>query len=296
MRFFPLFVAVGLASGALGAINATLDSGRTCGTVSTDEFVSLAETSFASKLELDPEPEAKSSGHGTFGSVELKVYWHVIASGKTKKKGYVPKSQVTRNIQAINRHYAKSGISFKLVSLNYTINQKWFKNAANAINNTEQYEMKKELRKGGPADINIYTVGFLSDEGEGTLGYATFPSQYADNPQDDGVVILFSTLPGGSTEKYNEGKTLTHELGHWLGLYHTFQGGCEGPGDFVGDTPPEKIPGTGCAYGRDTCPGGGKDPIHNFMDYSFDSCLNEFTSGQFKRIKQQIRLYRGIKF
>ncbi|CAE6496136.1 unnamed protein product [Rhizoctonia solani] len=295
MRLFFLLATFGLTLGALGAANVTLTSGRTCGTVLTEEFISLAETNFASKLESDPEPQAKNSGNGTSGSVTLDVYWHVIAADKTKKKGYIPKSQVSRNIHAINKHYAKSGISFKLVSLEHTINRKWFNNVANTGNNTEQNEMKKQLRKGGPADINVYTVGFNSDEGDGSLGYATFPSTYTSDPQDDGVVILFSTVPGGFTMGYNEGKTLTHELGHWLGLYHTFQGGCEGSGDFVSDTPPESVPGTGCAYGRDTCPGGGKDPIHNFMDYSLDSCMNEFTPGQIKRIKQQIRLYRGIK-
>ncbi|CAE6416562.1 unnamed protein product [Rhizoctonia solani] len=293
MRLSPLLITFGLVSGVLGVINVTA---RTCGTVPTEEFISLAETNFASKLELDPEPEANNSANGTSGSVTLDIYWHVIAADKTKKKGYVPKSQITGNIHAVNKHYAKSGISFKLASLEYTINKKWFESVANANNNTEQDEMKKKLHKGGPADINVYTVGFLSDEAEGTLGYATFPSQYTAKPQNDGVVILFSTLPGGSTIGYNEGKTLTHELGHWLGLYHTFQGGCKGSGDFVSDTPPEKIPGIGCAYGRDTCPGGGKDPIHNFMDYSLDSCMDEFTPGQFKRIKQQLRLYRGIKF
>jgi hypothetical protein len=121
--------------------------------------------------------------------------------------------------------------------------------------------MKSLLHKGGAADLNIYSVGFNGGPGKGLLGYATFPSSYAVNKTDDGVVIQYRTVPGGSYPNFNEGKTLSHELGHWLGLYHTFQGdSCDGDGDYVGDTPPEAMLTSGCPTGKDTCPGGGVDP------------------------------------
>lgn len=121
--------------------------------------------------------------------------------------------------------------------------------------------MKNLLHKGGPADLNVYSVGFNGGPGKGLLGYATFPSSYEGNPNDDGVVIKYSTVPGGTRPDFNQGKTLTHEMGHWLGLYHTFQGdSCEGAGDYVSDTPQELTPTYGCEVGKDTCPGGGPDP------------------------------------
>jgi Pregnancy-associated plasma protein-A len=102
--------------------------------------------------------------------------------------------------------------------------------------------MKSTLRTGGKADLNVYTVGFTSVTPSGLLGYATIPFWSLFNLKDDGVVIRFAALPGGGLEHYNIGHTLTHETGHWLGLYHTFQGGCVGSGDQVSDTPAEATP------------------------------------------------------
>ena len=157
----------------------------------------------------------------------------------------------------MNEDYAGTGLTFKLVSTTRTKNPKWFKNVG--PDTPEQKAMKKQLRRGGPNVLNIFTVSFDNEASDGLLGYATFPSDYRNNPKDDGVVVRYSTLPGGAEAPANLGRTTTHEVGHWVGLYHTFEGGCKGKGDYVSDTPPEAEAAYGCPTKRDTCGSKGLD-------------------------------------
>ena len=136
------------------------------------------------------------------------------------------------------------------------MNAGWFKAAAPST--SEQTAMKKKLRSGGPGVLNVFTVSF--DTTDGLLGYSEFPASYHDDPTNDGVTLRYSTLPGGTYTRFNLGRTATHEVGHWVGLYHTFEGGCDGQGDHVSDTPPEATPASGCPSKRDTCkPNAGLD-------------------------------------
>jgi hypothetical protein len=105
------------------------------------------------------------------------------------------------------------------------------------------------------------------------------------------VVILFSSLPADPPFRTTK-DTATHEVGHWMGLYHTFQGGCSRRNDRIPDTPAERTSAFGCPVGRDTCASAGLDPITNFMDYTDDACMVQFTTGQDSRMDGAFTIFR----
>jgi hypothetical protein len=283
--FFSLLT---LAASVLTTSNQTVAGLRShCGTAEISMKVAL-EREVATFAKLAKIASTSRRSDEPF-SRQINVYFHEINENEKSFNGRLTDGQISKQIDVLNLGLSGSGISFKLASTDRTTNSDWFNSAS--IGTAEQTEMKKALRKGGEGDLNIYTVGFGDT---GLLGYATFPEVYDSNPTDDGVVLLYSTLPGGNATPFNLGKTLTHEVGHWLGLYHTFQGGCSGDGDFVSDTPAEALPSDGsCSTTRDSCPGNsGLDPLSNYMNYSEDACMTDFTAGQIKRMQSQLIAYR----
>ena len=216
----------------------------------------------------------------------INVYFHVINKGSGIANGDILTTQITDQIAVLNAAYGGTGWSFDLVSTDRTTNAAWY---TMGYGSAAESAAKAALRKGTADDLNIYTANL----GGGLLGWATFPSSYASNPLNDGVVILFSSVPGGTAAPYNLGDTATHEVGHWMGLYHTFQGGCSRQNDLVADTPAEGSPAYGCPVGRNTCKTlAGNDPITNFMDYTDDACMFQFTPGQDARMDTQFTAYR----
>lgn len=236
--------------------------------------------------EFREDPSALAAA-GTLTGGVIPVYFHVINTGSGIANGDVPTTQIQDQIDVLNAAYASTGWSFQLMAVTRTTNSAWFTAGPGTA---DEAAMKAALRQGTAEDLNIYS----SSPGGSLLGWATFPSSYASRPKDDGVVLLYSSLPGGSAAPYNLGDTATHEVGHWMGLYHTFQGGCSDKrGDFVKDTPAEKSAAYDCPTGRDSCPRlPGLDPIENFMDYTDDACMFRFTVGQDARMDAMYTTYR----
>jgi hypothetical protein len=253
-----------------------------------------ASTQAAIEQDIAVTQSTQGVGAPKLGSISVPVYVHVITT--TSGVGDVS-SLVPRQISVLNKAYGSAGVKFDLVSVDVTANDAWY---TVGIGSKEEKAMKSALRRGGANALNLYTA----DLGGGLLGWATFPKSYNGQPADDGVVVLNQSLPGGNAEfasatepdgklSYNLGDTGTHEVGHWMGLYHTFQGACSESGDKVDDTPAEAAPQFYCIE-RDSCPTrSGIDPIHNFMDYVDDACMNQFSGGQQSRMRDQWATYRG---
>jgi hypothetical protein len=220
------------------------------------------------------------------GSVTVPVYFHVINNGATLALGNVPQSQIDTQISVLNTAYAGTPFKFTLAKVDRTTNASWY---VMSPGSTAETQAKTALHTAGAESLNLYTA----NPGGGLLGWSTFPWSYKAQPKMDGVVILFSSLPGGSSTPYDEGDTATHEIGHWQGLYHTFQGSCSADNDSVDDTRAEASAAYGCPVNRDTCPlKSGNDPTSNFMDYVDDDCMFEFTPGQTTRMDQASLLFR----
>jgi hypothetical protein len=261
-----------------------------CGTVHPDEATARLIEDAHERFKASKKPGGGGGGGGEPNPpATINAYVHVITGNGV---GDISDQDVNAQIDVLNDAYngdtggAPTRFQFHLIAITRTDNPTWF-NAGSG--STAERQMKTALRLGGAGDLNIYTT----NAGGNLLGWATFPSSYASNPSYDGVVVLYSSLPGGSEDPYNEGDTGTHEVGHWLGLYHTFQGGCSKQGDYVADTAAERTPAYYCTP-RDTCRGGGLDPIENFMDYTDDACMFEFTAGQASRMDGLAEQYRGL--
>lgn len=286
---------------------AFIDAGRKCSTRHVDDL-EMEEIDNHIKNQRAAAGRAPGGGGGgsaedarlyPSGSITIPVYFHVVYN--SSGTGNISETWLDNQIAALNEHYAgqdapayrsaAANMSFRFIKagVTRTQNDTWYSAAPGSA---AESQMKNALRVGTADDLNFYT-----NSGGGYLGWATFPNNYASQPKMDGVVCYWATLPGSNYAPYNEGDTGTHEVGHWLGLYHTFQGGCSGSGDLVSDTPAERAPTYGCPSANlDTCKNkAGLDPYENFMDYTDDPCMYKFSAGQADRTDTMWSTYRAGK-
>ncbi|MDQ4030230.1 MAG: zinc metalloprotease [Actinomycetota bacterium] len=235
---------------------------------------------------------AEGRGAKNWKTVTVPVWFHVVSDGEI---GNVTQQQIDDQIRIMNLGYsgfyggADQGFRYRLAGVTRTDNAEWFNAGPGS---PAEREMKRALRRGDMGTLNYY-----STTAGPYLGWAYLPGLQEPLQYLDGIVVDWESMFKTSTRyegRFDLGFTAVHEAGHWFGLEHTFYGGCNANGDFVDDTPPMKVPTSGCPEGKDTCTREpGLDPIHNFMDYSDDPCYSELTEGQALRSKDHWLEFRA---
>jgi len=265
--------------------------GRKCGAraMSPAEVETLAEVDALYQAQEAGNMANIPKGPDGIKTYVIPTYVTVVVANDGTGMGDVKDAAIKAQLDALNAAYSKGSDKAGL-RWYYQLMEIKRVTGPDMCDTANEAKMKAMHRKGGKGALNLFITDLSAC---GLLGYSTWPWDLAKGPKVDGVVIHYDTLPViGKYAPYNLGRTAIHEIGHWMGLYHTFQNGCGKGGDMVDDTPYTASPTEGCPRSRDSCSQVGSDPIHNFMDYADDKCMFEFTAGQQERMEMVWSKYR----
>jgi hypothetical protein len=184
------------------------DAGARCSTNDPDE------QEIANTLKIVQDWRKRRSNTRRLGIIEVPLYIHILVPESSTVKKVVSDVQIQDQVNVLNEAFSPE-FQFSLEGVTVKESDDWY---VCQLGGNEK-AMKKELRKGGSDALNLY----ICVPEDGLLGWSTLPSRYSSNPIYDGVVIHAESIPGGGLAPYNLGNTATHEIGHWFGLYHTFQ-------------------------------------------------------------------------
>lgn len=228
-------------------------------------------------------------------ALNIPVAFHVVTDGK---KGKISAQQIAILIENLNWAYRNTPVSFYLYKADTLKNKAWYNNCF--FNTKNQQKLRKRLALDPRYFVNIYSCKLGKPD---WYGVATFPPGYPvpgtpGNTYMQGIAVDPVVL---GSPNFPYGLALAHEVGHYLGLFHTFesafnpgQAGCADPGDFVSDTPSQAFHTFGaCPVGLDSCPSlPGADDIPNLMNYATDECWNHFSPGQANLMVEAIQRFR----
>ncbi|KAK2606209.1 hypothetical protein QQS21_003380 [Conoideocrella luteorostrata] len=249
-----------------------------------------SEELLATLQELGKEEKlSKRDFNNTTTPVKIDVYVNIITRGANDQNNITDQS-LDGAVQILNKDYKDAQVSFNLKKTNRVVNAAW----ARRKNETT---MRKSLRQGDKSALNLYFMELVSDPRGVVIGEATFPDDMLgeDGLSQDGVYFAHDTLPGRTIFNETWHNIFSHEIGHWLGLLHTFHGGCDGMGDAIDDTPPEARSSGDCQP-HDTCPNQiGVDSVDNHMNYGLNTnCITKFTPNQLTRIHTLWGRFRDV--